>query len=398
MKKYLKKSIICCICFVAIFLMIGVSNASTLNMNYNNKAEIKNGDFRVYPGDEIYIVFSLDNENNSAEKPMAIYGKLEYDDEVLELVKTEENGRVENPKVGDGWLAGSVNEKDNTFFFYTLDDKRSSTVGFVKFRVKSSVEKTLKTAVTAKDVSLYKKVNNSNYEEITSGDKNIQVDIRINNKNSDVIMFCLIVAGMVVGILVVTAVVRKVKNSGEIEEKCENVAVENSNTEKVEAKKEEQTKNETGDAEKKQEPKQENKKEDIEAKLEKLTAGKIKLEEAKAKLDGSIAKNSEENNPVKEEKEVDKAKEDSENTTDNKVSEEKSEVKEEKQAKEKSKKGSGSKTKSGKKEQEKANSEVEKDNDTEESTEKSTKKLTNKEKNKSEDKEGKESKGKSKKK
>ena len=118
MKKYVKKSVICCI-FVALILFVScVSRAATLNIDYNNKEDLNKNNFKLYAGDEVFISFVLDNSDNNPEKIMAIYGKLDYDEEILELVKPKEKGQ--NLKIGEGWLAGSVNEKDNTFFFIVV--------------------------------------------------------------------------------------------------------------------------------------------------------------------------------------------------------------------------------------------------------------------------------------
>lgn len=358
MKKYVKKSILCCL-FVALILFVScISRAATLNIDYNNKEDLEKDNFKLYAGDEVFISFCLDDNDGNPDKIMAIYGKVEYDSDVLELVKVDGKDYGDNPKVGDGWLAGSINEKDNTFFFYTLDDKRSDNVGFIKFRVKSDIDRSTETLFSAKDVTLYKKVNNSNYEESSTVEGNLDLKIKINSKKGDMITIATFIA-VIVAIVICILIYRRCmpdgkndkvvdtdsnnpQNNGEdnkkdVELKEKNVE-EKDVTDKVDSVPERTEKKENST----------NKKEDIEEKLKKLTIAKEKLEKATGKIEKC------ENEKVESDKDLNEN--DMEKNSKQKTVKEKEELKETKNQKEEKEKEKSKKEES-KKEQEKSKQE-----------------------------------------
>ena len=336
MKKYIKKSVICSIFMAIIIFITGVSCAASLSIDYNNKEDINKDKFKLYAGDEVFISFVLDDDDNN-DKVMAIYGNVEYDEDVLELVEYDDKEHGENPKVGEGWLAGSINEKDNTFFFYTLDENRSNTIGFIKFRVRSDISGSTETLFSAKNVTLYKKVNNSNYEEIPSTGKNLELKIKVNSKKGDIIKiasFIIVIVGITLCILVYR---RWIGNEEETEElvKEDKETLNSDDSKQDNEQNSKQDKKQNSKQNNKQERKQNikdnlkqsneenvkiqdqkdetvevtiNKKEDIEEKLKKLTKGKEHLEKVIEKKSENNTK-AEKNNVKKEVKVVEKSEE-----------------------------------------------------------------------------------------
>ena len=349
MKKYVKKSILCCL-FVALILFVScISRAATLNIDYNNKEDLEKDNFKLYAGDEVFISFCLDDNDGNPDKIMAIYGKVEYDSDVLELVKVDGKDYGDNPKVGDGWLAGSINEKDNTFFFYTLDDKRSDNVGFIKFRVKSDIDRSTETLFSAKDVTLYKKVNNSNYEESSTVEGNLDLKIKINSKKGEMITiatFIAVIVAIVICILIYRRCMPDGKNDKVVDTDSNNPQNNGEDNKKeVELKEKNVEEKDVTDKEDsvtehtKKQQNLTNKKEDIEEKLKKLTIAKEKLEKATGKIEKS------ENEKVESDKEHEengkqrtvKEKEDIKETKNQKEEKEKEKSKKEENKKEQKK-------------------------------------------------------------
>ena len=349
MKKYVKKSILCCL-FVTLILFVScISRAATLNIDYNNKEDLEKDNFKLYAGDEVFISFCLDDNDGNPDKIMAIYGKVEYDSDVLELVKVDGKDYGDNPKVGDGWLAGSINEKDNTFFFYTLDDKRSDNVGFIKFRVKSDIDRSTETLFSAKDVTLYKKVNNSNYEESSTVEGNLDLKIKINSKKGEMITiatFIAVIVAIVICILIYRRCMPDGKNDKVVDTDSNNPQNNGEDNKKeVELKEKNVEEKDVTDKEDsvtehtKKQQNLTNKKEDIEEKLKKLTIAKEKLEKATGKIEKS------ENEKVESDKEHEengkqrtvKEKEDIKETKNQKEEKEKEKSKKEENKKEQKK-------------------------------------------------------------
>lgn len=295
MKRYVKKLMLCCLFFVTVLLIFGISKASTLNIDYNNKEEIKSGDVKLYPGDEVFISFSLADDEDNENRVMAIYGNIEYDKDIFELVKPEENGKIVNPKVGEGWLAGNINENDNSFFFYTIDKKRSSIIGFLKFKVKAEVQKPTDTTFSTKDVTLYRKVNDSNYEEITSGGQDCQLQIKINSKKGEATIGLIIAIVLFIALIIfICYFVKKGfcnKKEQKVAKKEQNKEVKEQSNKKIEEPK---SNNKAEKLSKEEETSKAdvNLKEDIEAKIEKLTIAKEQLEKVKAESVESTEKES----------------------------------------------------------------------------------------------------------
>lgn len=80
---------------------------------------------------------------------MAVFGALEYDKDVLELLEFSDNNSSTNLEVGTGWSIGYISLNGNedgenadkpTFLIYSNDENRSNTIGYIKFRVKDPVK------------------------------------------------------------------------------------------------------------------------------------------------------------------------------------------------------------------------------------------------------------------
>lgn len=182
MKKQVKRSILCCIFLIILLLIFGKVNASTINLDYNSTTSTqRDKNFKLYPGDEILVSFSIDDNDN--EKIMAIYGTLEYDKSVLDIIELNEQNNKGNIQLGDGWTTGNINVNDNTFIFYTADDNRDNVAGYIKFKVKDEIEE-LTTTITAKNIILYNRLDNNNYKEMSSNIGDVSLNIKINKKQN----------------------------------------------------------------------------------------------------------------------------------------------------------------------------------------------------------------------
>lgn len=191
MKKQIKRGILCCIFLVVLLLIFGKVSASTIKLDYNNTTSIqREKNFKLYPGDEILVSFSVDD--NEDKKVMALYGTLEYDKDVLEIIEQNERKNKGNIQLGDGWTTGNINLNDNTFIFYTADNSRDNIAGYIKFKVKDDIEKKT-TTITAKDLTLYNRLDNNTYQEMSSSKEDISLNIKINKKKNGTIKKVLLV-------------------------------------------------------------------------------------------------------------------------------------------------------------------------------------------------------------
>ena len=118
MKKVMKRIIIAIMFFIGILLLICENvNASTITLDYNTSAKSEpSKNLKVYPGDDIYISISIDEDEN--EKIMAMYGNIEYDKEILELVPSEEDKEKGEISINNGWSTGNIFIKNGRFMLY----------------------------------------------------------------------------------------------------------------------------------------------------------------------------------------------------------------------------------------------------------------------------------------
>lgn len=226
MKKNVSKFLIVCVIMGIALSIFSKTNAAILSMDYNEKEDIKKeNNYKLYPGDEVFVSFSVDDTIN--EKVMAVYGIIKYDKNLIELVKPQD-GESDNPTMGNGWLAGSVSEDDNTFFFYTLDESRSNVVGYIKFKVKKELDKPVNTIVSAQDVTLYKKTGLNNYEEISTGRENIELEVKIGNRKTEIRNKFIIVTIATVIIILIICILITGKKTKESNDKTKDEDVEKS--------------------------------------------------------------------------------------------------------------------------------------------------------------------------
>lgn len=153
---------------------------------------------KVYPGDEFYIAFKIEGENSKDVK--AIYGNLDYDKNIFEL--SEED----NPIVEDGWKATNIKENDNKFFFHTQSKEASETIGYVKMKVKSNVDKSGKCTISIKDVNLYKESGINSFGELTHEKYNADITLKIGNKKENLRNIIVLVASIIVFIIILIAI------------------------------------------------------------------------------------------------------------------------------------------------------------------------------------------------
>lgn len=213
-KKYVK--ILLSVLVFSLFLIVFSSvKAVGIDVKYGKSADIKKGNGgSLHPGDEVYVSFVATGDK--AEKVMALYGDIEYDDSVLELVENEGN----NPIVGEKWDAGSVNNSDSVFFFYTMNESRSNTIGYIKFRVKKDIKNPKNTVINVKDISIYEKFGESNYQEIPSDNENIELEVKIGNTVFGVILIIFVAVVVICAGFIVILQLKKKKDTTSIEKKA----------------------------------------------------------------------------------------------------------------------------------------------------------------------------------
>ena len=204
MKKIMSRAILCCLFLLMILASFENVNAVTLNLNYNNTKESQQEKgHKIYPGDEFFVSFALEGTN--ANNVMAIYGKIEYDDAVLDLIQENNFEGLS----GDGWQAQNTNTVDNTFFIYALDKNRSNNVAYLKFRVKEDATDIKNTSVSISDISYYEQQDGNNYKEISSEDEKNSVEIKINNKSTDSTFIVIYIILFAIAIIIIFYIVIK---------------------------------------------------------------------------------------------------------------------------------------------------------------------------------------------
>lgn len=323
---------------IALFMSFNKSNAQILHLGYNeNGKDTKENNIKMYPGDEFYVSFSVNDFD--IDKVMAVYGAVDYDKDLFEVVKGDNNSQG-NPQIGEGWIAGNINENDNTFFFYTMDDKRSDVMGFVKFRVKDNSKEPGTSAITAKNVTLYRRDGYNNYEEIPTGREEVTINVKIGNKEyekKNILIFASIVGIIIVIAIIVIVIIKKVKSSSSIEDSGakkskkaetrvlteeEKVKVKEQMKELLEENKEESDNTDATDENK--EKVEEADKQEKDASNEELTDdNKVEEPENKEKTEENKESSSEENAEETDNKEINNEEENNKNEGNIKNSEEK---------------------------------------------------------------------------
>ena len=239
------KKIIGMISLIMLSIVIFATNveATTIGTSYciNNSESTKKNP-KVHSNDEIIISLSLDNED---EKVMAVFGALEYDKDVLELLEFSDNNTSTNLEVGTGWsigyisLNGNENEKEEnadkpTFLIYSNDEERSNTIGYIKFKVKDPV-KVKNTEIKLKDITTY----DIDHREISKKVEDTSLKVKISKFNiknkSDKYMLILTIVIILIIVIAVTVVFvrsKKIKeNNKENVEKIANNETENTENE-----------------------------------------------------------------------------------------------------------------------------------------------------------------------
>lgn len=162
MKKRLMKVIIFSVLIILAIMYITNRkvDAATIDMNYMSADENKNIN-KINAGDEFLVSVSINGDES--DKVMAIFGYLEYDSDILELVKEDGSENIAKIKLGNGWSIGNVsdeessNPKKSKFLIYSDEESRENTAVYIRFKVKENVNtKRVKNAIVqVKDVTLY---------------------------------------------------------------------------------------------------------------------------------------------------------------------------------------------------------------------------------------------------
>lgn len=190
MKKILKKGIFVLIILASMLIICGKVDATTITLDYNTatKAE-KSKNLKIYPGDDVYISISInDNEN---EKVMAMYGILEYDKDALELVSSKNNNDEGELTLNNGWSIGNITTKDGKFMLYSTEESRDNTAAYIKFRAKEELSIN-STNIVAKEVVLY----NNNYKEISTKIDDVSLEVKMHKNKR-------LTGGAIIGIIIV---------------------------------------------------------------------------------------------------------------------------------------------------------------------------------------------------
>lgn len=211
------KVIFFCIFIVAsVFFISKNVEATTIDMNYSLVNENKNSG-KLHAGDEIIVSVSVNGEENG--KIMAIFGHLEYDENILELVKDDESENSAKIELGNGWSIGNLSideieeNSDNKnsekncpkFLIYSSDENRENTAVYIRFRVKDNIKNVKSTNVIVKDIALY----DLDHKEINTKVKDSSLNIKfsqfskLNQKDMFVVILTIIVIIMICVIIAV---------------------------------------------------------------------------------------------------------------------------------------------------------------------------------------------------
>lgn len=237
MKKSVKVVFLLVLILLGIFLVSEKSNAVDFSLNYSKNTEPGISDsYKAKPGEEVWL--SIDINNDTDEKIMAMYGSIEYDKNILELVNSEENSNSAIFELGDGWTIGDVSKEEPSdensniriakIMFYTTDENRSSTTAYIKFRIKDNTE-VKSTQIKAKDIVLY----NTKYKEIQEDIEDVTFNLKIYQTSNIVAIVTVVV--IIVILIIVWFILSYKKNMKKTENKdlnIENEKIEENKSEK----------------------------------------------------------------------------------------------------------------------------------------------------------------------
>lgn len=203
MRKIVRKAALFIIILIGMLLVCEKVNAATINLDYNieeNAEKTKN--LKIHPGDDVYISLSI--EENQDEKIMAMYGVLEYDKDVLELVLDNADKDEAKISLNEGWTLGSVTIKDGKFMLYSADENRSNTAAYIKFKAKEKLDVT-STNIVIKNMVLF----NNNYREILNKTEDVSLEVKISKSTRNAKKDILI---MIIGIGCILLIILMIKN------------------------------------------------------------------------------------------------------------------------------------------------------------------------------------------
>lgn len=216
MIKLRKKSIIAIIIAIFMLLIAGSVNAATITLDYNTTTKTeKEKNLKIRPGDEVYI--SINMQDNQDEKIMALYGVLEYDKDVLELVPSKISKEKGDISLNKGWLKGDITVKDGKFLLYSTKVDRDNTAAYIKFRAKDEIDLDT-TKIIAKDIVIY----NNNYKEFSNkiDDVSLEIKLRKSPRITGAVWVILII--VIILLIIVSAIIVMVKKGKIVVRKVEN--------------------------------------------------------------------------------------------------------------------------------------------------------------------------------
>lgn len=215
MKKSFKKLLVMLIILasISISMLISKTEAATLGMSYeksNNATQKNSENTEVKAGEEIIVKISIVDDDGNSPKVMSIYGNFEFDNNALELIKSENNENSAQIDLGEGWAIGNLNMEDSKFLIYTSDRERNNNVFSVKFKVKEDC-KVDNTTIVIKDIILY----NSSQKAIDDNFENVNLEIKIDKKDDSIMSIgtvgLIIVVFLIILIIFIIAFKKKSK-------------------------------------------------------------------------------------------------------------------------------------------------------------------------------------------
>lgn len=216
---------------LSIFIFSVHVNATTVDTCYYiNNCDSSKKNPKVHSNEELIVSISLSNED---EKVMAVFGSLEYDKDVLELVGFSDNKNSTNLEVGTGWSIGYIslsNQEDEnsenidkpTFLIYSNDENRSDTIGYIKFKVKDPV-KVKNTEIKLSDITTYDLDHREISKKVDDTTLNVKISkFNIKNKSDKYMLILTIIIVILIIIAIIAVVIKNKKNNTDNDKKIEN--------------------------------------------------------------------------------------------------------------------------------------------------------------------------------
>ncbi len=211
MKNMLKKlfAILIIISSLILSFFYSSSQAVTLDLSYGlsgTAIEENSKNIKIYPGEEIEVLISINGQSDES-KIMSIYGNLEYDKNLLEIVKDPENDKNADIALCNGWAIGNLNIEDLRFIVYTPNKERKDDVVKIKFKVKEECE-AKNTTIWLKNIIYYDEYQ----QPVASNNNEVSINIPLAKESNMVTILIGFVVVIIVALILI--ILLKLKNAG----------------------------------------------------------------------------------------------------------------------------------------------------------------------------------------